>query len=155
MGLEIERKFLVRGLSMLDGHAGVRLAQGYLGFDPDRTVRVRVAEDGAWLTIKGRGQGIRRAEFEYAIPIEEARQLLELCTGSVVDKTRYRIPHAGHLWEVDVFHGDNEGLVVAEVELGSEDEVVELPDWIGGEVSADPRYLNARLAREPYRDWQR
>lgn len=153
MGLEIERKFLVRDLSVLAGHPGVRLSQGYLSFDPDRTVRVRVAEDGAWLTIKGRGNGISRAEFEYEIPIEEARQLLDFCTGSVVDKTRHRIPHAGHLWEVDVFHGDNEGLVVAEVELDSEDEAVELPPWIGEEVSEDPRYFNAKLAREPYRDW--
>jgi CYTH domain-containing protein len=153
MGLEIERKFLVRDLSMLAGHPGVRLAQGYLSFDPDRTVRVRVSEDGAWLTIKGRGKGISRAEFEYAIPEEEARQLLEFCTGSVVDKTRHRISHAGHLWEVDVFHGDNDGLVVAEVELDSEDEAVELPPWIGAEVSEDPRYFNAKLAREPFRDW--
>lgn len=153
MGIEIERKFLVREVSMLAGQPGVRLSQGYLSFDPDRTVRVRVAEDGAWLTIKGRGKGISRAEFEYAIPIEEARQLLQFCTGSVVDKTRHRISHAGHLWEVDVFHGENDGLIVAEVELDSEDEVVELPPWIGAEVSDDPRYFNSKLAREPFRDW--
>ncbi len=153
MGIEIERKFLVRDLSVLAGHAGVRLSQGYLSFDPDRTVRVRVAENAAWLTIKSRGKGISRAEFEYEIPVEEARQLMEFCTGSVVDKTRHKITHAGHLWEVDVFHGDNDGLVVAEVELDSEEEEVELPPWIGAEVSDDPRYFNAKLAREPYRDW--
>jgi CYTH domain-containing protein len=153
VGIEIERKFLVRDHSVLAIVSGVRISQGYLSFDPDRTVRVRVAEDGAWLTIKGRGKGISRAEFEYAIPVEEARQLLEFCTGSVVDKTRHKIHHAGHLWEVDVFHGDNDGLIVAEVELDSEEESVELPEWIGAEVSDDPRYFNAKLAREPFCQW--
>jgi adenylate cyclase len=153
MGIEIERKFLIRDLSVLATASGTRISQGYLSLDPDRTVRVRLAEDAAWLTIKGRGKGLSRAEFEYEIPIDEARQLLELCLGSVVDKTRHKISHAGHLWEVDVFHGDNAGLVVAEVELVSEEEAVELPPWIGAEVSDDPRYFNAQLAQQPYQDW--
>lgn len=147
MGVEIERKFLVEGDSWKGGSPGRRIAQGYLTMDPERTVRVRLSGDEAWLTIKGRGEGIRRAEFEYPIPVKDAAALLEMCLPSIIDKTRYRIDHAGRCWEVDVFHGAHDGLVLAEVELDSEQEVVELPPWVAKEVSEDPRYFNSHLAR--------
>ncbi|BCU75452.1 CYTH domain-containing protein [Luteolibacter sp. LG18] len=153
MGVEIERKFLVSGFGWADGSPGARMTQGYLSLDPDRTVRVRLAGEEAWLTIKGRSKGLARAEFEYPIPAAEARELLALCTGSVIDKTRHRVEHAGHTWEIDVFHGDNDGLVVAEVEMEAEDTQVELPEWVGAEVSDDTRYLNSRLVQCPFKDW--
>ncbi len=147
MGVEIERKFLVEGDAWMDGSPGCRIAQGYLTMDPERTVRVRRSGDRAWLTIKGRGEGIRRAEFEYSIPVDEAAELLEMCLPSVIDKTRYRISHRGRCWEVDVFHGVHQGLVLAEVELESENEVVDVPEWAAMEVSHDPRFFNSSLAR--------
>jgi adenylate cyclase len=153
MAAEIERKFLVAEDSWRDGSAGVRIAQGYLSQDPDRTVRVRLAGDNAWLTIKGRTEGITRAEFEYAIPADDARTLLEMCLPSVIDKTRHEISYAGHLWEIDVFHGDNEGLVVAEVELADESISPDLPPWAGAEVSSDARYFNSCLASNPFKKW--
>lgn len=153
MPSEIERKFLVTDDSWRDGTPGARIAQGYLSQDPDRTVRVRMAGENAWLTIKGRTEGITRAEFEYAIPLEEARRLLEMCLPSVIDKTRHEVSYEGHLWEIDVFHGDNEGLVVAEVELADEADVPELPPWVGAEVSSEARYFNACLAAIPYAKW--
>ena len=153
MAAEIERKFLVAGDSWRDGTPGVRIAQGYLSQDPDRTVRVRVAGENAWLTIKGRTEGITRAEFEYAIPVADARILLGLCLPSVIDKTRHEISYGGHLWEIDVFHGDNEGLVIAEVELADEAIFPDLPPWAGAEVSSDARYFNSCLAARPYSKW--
>ena len=153
MPSEIERKFLVADDSWRDGTPGVGIAQGYLSQDPDRTVRVRIAGECAWLTIKGRTEGITRAEFEYGIPLEDARVLLGLCLPSVIDKTRHEISHAGHLWEIDVFHGDNDGLVIAEVELADESVSPELPPWVGAEVSADARYFNACLATAPFKKW--
>ncbi len=152
MGLEIERKFLVCG----DGwKAGTpqRLCQGYLCREPERTVRVRLAGEQAFLTIKGANQGATRAEFEYPIPVEDARQLLALCEGPVIDKTRYTLTHAGMVWEVDEFHGDNVGLVVAEVELEREDQAFEPPPWLGQEVTHDKRYFNSSLIAHPYADW--
>ncbi|MEO7100556.1 MAG: CYTH domain-containing protein [Luteolibacter sp.] len=153
MAAEIERKFLVVNDSWRDGSPGVRIAQGYLSQDPDRTVRVRLAGENAWITIKGRTQGITRAEFEYAIPPEEARDLLGLCLPSVIDKTRHEVRHGGHVWEIDVFHGENEGLIVAEVELSDEEESPEIPGWVGEEVSSDVRYFNSALARNPFVHW--
>jgi len=153
MAAEIERKFLVADDSWRDGSMGVRIAQGYLSQDPDRTVRVRLAGENAWITIKGRSQGITRAEFEYAIPPEEARELLVLCLPSVIDKTRHEIRNGGHVWEVDVFHGENDGLIVAEVELSNENEKPEMPAWLGAEVSDDVRYFNSHLARLPFTHW--
>ena len=153
MATEIERKFLTRDDSWHDGSHGIRISQGYLSQDPDRTVRVRIAGENAWLTIKGRTEGMRRAEFEYEIPSDDARALLELCLRSVIDKTRYRISHSGHVWEVDVFHGDNAGLVIAEVELTDDSVSPELPSWVGEEVSADTRYFNSLLATRPYTKW--
>lgn len=154
MALEIERKYLVADDSWRDNNpAGTRMSQGYLSRDSGRTVRVRLAGEKAWLTIKGAAEGISRAEFEYEIPPADASELLGLCVPAVIDKTRYRIPFGGHVWEVDVFHGENEGLVVAEVELGDEAEMPELPPWVDQEVSADRRYANSCLSEMPFKVW--
>ncbi len=155
VGREIERKFLVVGEGWKVAEAGTDLRQGYLCSDVERNVRVRLAGGKARLTIKGRAEGITRAEYEYDIPLDDARELLDtLCQRPLIEKTRYRIPLGEHTWEVDEFHGDNAGLVVAEVELGSADESFERPAWLGTEVSDDPRYLNANLARTPYSAWR-
>lgn len=153
MAAEIERKFLVEDDSWCDGSAGVRIAQGYLSQDPERTVRVRLAGENAWLTIKGRTQGITRAEFEYAIPPADALELLGLCLPSVIDKTRHLLRQGAHVWEIDVFHGANDGLVIAEVELSSEADSPEMPAWVGPEVSSENRYFNSNLARHPFNTW--
>lgn len=150
MASEIERKFLVSDDAWNDGSTGVRIAQGYLSLDPERSVRVRLAGENAWITVKGRTQGLTRAEFEYPIPPADARDLLDICLPSVIDKTRHRIHFGGHLWEIDVFHGANEGLVIAEVELDDESASPELPPWLGAEVSSDFRYFNASLAVSPF-----
>ncbi|MNL31803.1 CYTH domain protein [compost metagenome] len=151
MAEEIERKFLVSkpGWHQPDLQ-GQRIVQGYLSSNAKATVRVRLIDDArAVLTIKGPAQGISRSEFEYAIPLDDARSMLELAKPHIVAKTRYEIPHGGHVWEVDVFEGAHEGLVVAEVELDSEDEAIDPPDWIGIEVSHDDRFANASLSRTP------
>jgi adenylate cyclase len=151
---EIERKFLVRDNRFLEGLAGERLLQGYIANTRLAVVRVRVSGNEAWLTIKGRAVGIVRREFEYPIPLVDAEAMIaELCDGPVVSKLRYLVEHGGHTWEVDVFDGANRGLVVAEIELDQEDQHFERPDWLGTEVSHDPRYLNVSLARHPYREW--
>ncbi len=155
MLFEIERKFLVADDSWNDGSVGLGISQGYLSQDLERTVRIRIGGEEAWLTVKGRTRGIRRAEFEYVIPVAEARKLLELCLPSVIDKTRHRVFYGGRTWEIDVFHGDNDGLVIAEVELADESVLLDLPPWIGEEVSADMRYFNSCLAARPYLNWQR
>lgn len=155
MATEIERKFLVTGDGWKSPSDGTRIAQGYLSIDADRTVRVRLAGNNAWITIKGRTEGISRAEFEYPIPAEDARELLNLCLPSVIDKTRHRVSFGGHVWEVDVFHGDNDGLILAEVELADESVAPELPPWVGEEVSNDPRYYNSSLSSLPFRDFSR
>lgn len=154
MGVEIERKFLVAEASIVDGVAGEAIEQGYLSLDPDRTVRVRVSERRGFLTIKGRTRGVERDEFEYEIPRDDARQLLPLCLGSIVEKRRHRLPAGNGLtWEIDVFEGDNAGLVIAEIELPRAEAEFERPPWLGAEVSSDPRYLNASLAQRPARSW--
>jgi len=152
MGIEIERKFLVTGDAWRAAPA-VAYAQGYLNRDKDRTVRVRVVQQQAWITIKGASTGATRAEFEYPIPLSDARQLLALCDGPLVRKLRRRIEHAGAIWEVDEFQGDNAGLVVAEIELASEQAKFERPAWLGAEVTHDPRYFNSNLAARPYATW--
>ncbi len=154
MAVEIERKFLVADGSWSDGSEGMKIAQGYLTKDPERTVRVRLGGEGAWITIKGKGEGISRSEFEYPIPQEEARELLGLCLPSVIEKVRHRVRFGNHWWEVDVFHGANEGLVVAEIELTDPGETFDLPPWAGKEVSEDPRFFNSRLADVPFRSWE-
>jgi len=154
MGVEIERKFLVNGTAWKQS-AGVPYRQGYLNRDKHRTVRVRVAGDQAFLTIKGVSVGATRAEFEYPIPVADAESLLALCDGPVIDKVRYVLQHAGTTWEVDEFAGDNAGLVVAEVELTHEDQVFARPDWLGEEVTQDARYFNSSLASYPYCQWSK
>lgn len=154
MATEIERKFLLADDSWNHGNpVGVRMAQGYLSRETGRTVRVRVAGEQAWLTIKGAAEGIVRAEFEYEIPVEEGKALLEICEKPVIDKTRYCISYGQHVWEVDVFHAENTGLTVAEVELQDASECPEMPPWIGEEVSDDRRYANSSLSRVPFSQW--
>lgn len=154
MAVEIERKFLTRGVDFLANQEGERLTQGYLSHDPRATVRLRVQGDHAWLTIKGKSHGASRSEFEYPIPTADAHAMLdEMCPEGVIDKTRYRVRVGEHVWEVDEFHGDNQGLVVAEVELDSEDQPFERPPWLGEEVTGDPRYYNSALSRTPYGQW--
>jgi CYTH domain-containing protein len=154
MGIEIERKFLVEGDAWRVGASPSRIVQGFLSRDPERIVRVRLRDDEAFLTIKGKGSGLARVEVEVAIPAEEARQLLPLCLPPLIEKTRHLVTWAGHLWEIDEFYGDNAGLVVAEVELATEDEIFERPPWLGQEVSEDFRYSNAALSERPWRDWR-
>jgi CYTH domain-containing protein len=154
MGVEIERKFLVRDRGFLDDVVGIGYRQGYLSTDPDRTVRIRRAGLHGYITIKGRSRGATRAEFEYEIPLDDADALLEQCLPPLVEKVRHRVEHGGRTWEVDVFGGANDGLVVAEIELPSEDAVLDVPSWIGDEVTDDPRYFNANLIAHPYREWR-
>lgn len=155
MALEIERKYLIDLEKISPLENGIRIKQGYLSTDKNAVVRVRVKNDKAYLTIKGSNSGIARLEFEYEIPLDEANEMLEkLCQKPVIDKTRYLINHENHTWEVDVFYGDNEGLVVAEVELSSEDEHINLPIWIKEEVSHDDRYFNSNLMKLPFKDWE-
>ena len=156
MGSEIERKYLVDPRRWQPQGSGVRFRQGYLSVEPERVVRVRIEGDAAKLTIKGARRGLTRAEFEYDIPAADAAAMLDhLCEQPLIDKHRHREAHLGKTWEIDVFHGDNEGLVVAEIELESEDEPVAVPEWAVTEVSADPRYFNSNLARNPYKSWTR
>lgn len=154
MGVEIERKFLPSGDAWRQLGEPVLLRQGYLCSDPERTVRVRIEGEEGRLTIKSKGSGVRRGEWEYPIPLPEAQELLDtLCERPLVEKYRRRIEHAGFTWEVDEFLGENAGLVVAEIELPSEDTVFARPDWIGQEVSGDRRYYNSSLIRFPYSQW--
>ena len=160
MATEIERKFL---LASDDWRApaddGVRMRQGYLsGPSSDKnqqsSVRVRIAGEQASLNIKSATLGISRQEYEYSIPLADANEMLDtLADGPLIEKTRYHVQHGAHTWEIDVFAGDNQGLVVAEIELAEEGEVFEKPTWLGEEVSADPRYYNVCLVKHPYKDW--
>lgn len=154
MGEEIERKFLVIDDRWRRLATGVRYRQGFLSTEPERTVRVRVAGSSGWLTIKGLSVGARREEFEYSIPVADAERMLDaLCKRPLIEKTRYTLNVGAHTWEIDVFEGENEGLVVAEVELETEDEELERPEWLGEEVTDDPRYFNSSLVAKPYRSW--
>ena len=154
MGEEIERKFLVEGESWRDEATGVKYRQGFLSTVAERTVRVRVAGHRGTITIKGKNVGARRAEFEYEIPVDDAEQVLDtLCERPLIEKVRYTLTVGRHTWEVDVFGGDNAGLLVAEIELGSEDEAFDKPEWAGDEVTDDPRYFNSNLVAAPYQTW--
>ena len=154
MKIEIERKFLVAGDGWRAGATGILYRQGYLCTDPGRTVRVRLGGDTAILAIKGGGNGIARPEFEYPIPVDEATTLLDHhCLQPLVEKYRYLVSYAGLTWEIDEFFGTNAGLLMAEVELERVDQPVPLPPWVGREVSGDPRYFNAYLARHPFSSW--
>lgn len=154
MAKEIERKFLI-DINRWDGSGTpIEMVQAYLVIQPDKIVRVRIANDKAYLTIKGNLQGITRDEFEYEIPVDDAREMLKMCLYTPVEKTRYVSTIEGKTWEIDIFHGKNEGLFVAEIELDSEEEEVALPDWILTEVSTDERYYNFMLSINPYSTWQ-
>jgi len=160
MPTEIERKFLVRDDSWReDAGPGTFYRQGYLNsLDtdpvPPSSIRVRVAGDKGFLNIKGATLGVSRAEYEYEIPLADANEMLDaFCIGPVIEKRRYHVRYGDHVWEIDVFEGDNAGLVVAEIELGAPDEPFERPPWLGEEVSDDLRYYNVNLVRHPYRDW--
>lgn len=153
MATEIERKFLVRHTDMLADADGEYLSQGYLSHTPEAVVRVRIRGDQGFLTVKGITTGASRLEFEYPVPREDASQMLELCPEGRIEKTRYEIPLGKHVWEVDQFHGDNDGLIVAEIELAAEDEAFDKPDWLGEEVTGDARYYNSSLSQKPYKEW--
>jgi adenylate cyclase len=155
MGIEIERKFLLASEGWKGLGQPTLMRQGYLVADPVRTVRVRIEGERAVITIKSKSTGASRGEWEYGIPVPDAAELLDrLCEQPLVEKVRHRIDYAGHTWEVDEFQGENAGLVVAEIELGSEDEAFDKPDWIGREVTGDPRYYNSSLIRLPYSKWK-
>ena len=155
MGKEIERKFLVNHQKwvQIEKPAGDKYRQGYLQMDFEKAIRVRQTSNKAFLTIKGKVFGFTRSEFEYEIPYKDAAELLDQFAITELTKVRYKIIFEGKLWEIDVFLGGNEGLIVAEIELESEDEVFEKPDWVGEEVTFDERYLNMNLAMNPYSTW--
>lgn len=153
MGAEIERKYLVDLTVWTPKAGGERYVQGYLSSHKERVVRVRREGERAVITIKGATHGVTRAEFEYPVPTEDADAMLVLCEQPLIEKHRHKEQHGGHLWEIDVFHGVNDGLVIAEVELASEDEPVDVPAWAIREVSDDPRYYNANLVAHPFSTW--
>jgi len=157
MGIEIERKFLVANDAWRkDVISETRLKQGYLANQERASVRVRIGGNQAFLNIKSATLGIRRSEFEYEIPLSDAEDMLEqVAIRPFIDKTRYKVKCGEHLWEVDLFHGDNEGLIVAEIELDAEDECFELPEWAGEEVSGDPKYFNVCLVKHPCCRWDK
>ena len=154
--IEIERKFLVKDNSfMAVAFTQNHIAQGYLSTVPERTVRVRIKGEKGFLTIKGISNetGLSRFEWEKEIPVDEAKELLLLCEKGVIDKTRYEVKSGHHIYEVDAFNGENEGLLIAEIELGSETETFEKPSWLGEEVTNDKRYYNSYLSNNPYKNW--
>jgi adenylate cyclase len=154
MGKEIERKFLIADDSWRGSAEGISIRQGYLSTARERVVRVRTAGDKGYLTIKGLPRGATRPEYEYEIPVDDARHMLDnLCVGYTIDKIRYKIEYAGLTYEIDEFKGENEGLVIAEVELEAEDQAIEMPPWAGREVTGDPKYFNSSLIDNPYSKW--
>lgn len=155
MATETERKFLVEGDYRADATESSRIVQGYLSAVAARTVRVRIRGERGYLTIKGAGNdsGLSRYEWEREIPLAEAEELIALCEPGVIDKTRHLVPVGDHVYEVDEFHGDNAGLVIAEIELAGETEAFERPDWLGREVTGEVEYYNAMLMRHPYATW--
>ena len=156
MGIEIERKFLVNHAhwEQLEKPVGEFYRQGYLLTDPQKTIRVRQTSDKGFLTIKGVSVGATRSEYEYEIPFEEAKELLDQFAVAELSKVRYKIFLGNHIWEVDVFSGKNQGLIVAEIELKSEDETFDIPDWIDREVTGEERYYNSNLVIEPLKEWK-
>lgn len=156
MAQEIEKKFLVAGEFKESAKKATRITQGYLSSVPERTVRVRVKGEKGYITVKGIGNdsGASRFEWEKEIPVEDVRDLLKICESGVIDKTRYLVDCDGHTFEVDEFYGDNEGLVVAEVELSDENEAFTRPSWLGEEVTGDKKYYNSMLMKNPYKNWK-
>lgn len=154
MGKEIEKKFLIKNDEWRKGAKGTKYRQGYLSTVKERTVRVRTIDDKGFLTIKGVNVGAVRAEYEYEIPAKDADEMLtNLCEKPLIEKNRYKISHKDLVWEVDEFFGDNNGLIVAEVELEDENQSIDLPSWIGEEVTGDPKYFNSSLIKHPYSKW--
>jgi adenylate cyclase len=155
MGVEIERKYLVKMelWEKIKPQKSISIKQAYLSRDPLKTIRLRVADDKGYITIKGPTTGISRKEYEYEIPGEEANELMETFTTQAIEKIRHHVMHENKLWEVDEFKGDNEGLIMAEIELDSEDEKVKLPVWIDREISSDKRYANSNLIAKPFKTW--
>ena len=156
MAQEIEKKFLVAGEFKESAKKATRITQGYLSSVPERTVRVRVKCEKGYIIVKGIGNdsGASRFEWEKEIPVEDVRDLLKICEPGVIDKTRYLVDCDGHTFEVDEFYGDNEGLVVAEVELSDENEAFTRPSWLGEEVTGDKKYYNSMLMKNPYKNWK-
>lgn len=155
MAKEIERKYLLKETEFLRDLKGEHIIQAYLSSDPNATVRLRIVDTIAFITVKGKTTGISRSEYEYRIPLGDAKEMLALCQSGMIEKQRYRIAYADHIWEVDVFAGNNNGLCVAEVELRHEKDEPQLPPWIGQEVSGDPRFYNSSLAQKPFYMWKK
>lgn len=154
MAQEIERKFLLKNDEWRKFTRGILYRQGYLSTVPERTVRVRVVGEKAYFTVKGLTKGLTRVEFEYEIPLKDANQLLdELCQQPIIEKLRHKLDFAGFTWEIDEYLGENQGLIIAEVELDSENQALELPSWVDEDVSDDPRYYNANLVANPFSKW--
>mgnify|MGYP002842714374 FL=1 len=155
MGQEIERKFLVADPSFLTSLGGSHVKQGYIPGKTRSAARIRICDGVGFLTLKSETRGITRSEFEYEIPLDDAEEMLDiLCGRPLIEKTRYLVEWKGHVWEVDVFQGDNEGLIVAEIELATAGQAFAKPHWLGREVSLDARYFNSNLARTPYVNWR-
>lgn len=156
MAQEIERKFLVKGEFKSQAYSQSHIVQGYISSAHGRTVRIRIRDEKGYLTIKGasNASGMSRYEWEKEIPFNEAQELMKLCEPGIIDKTRYLVKSGKHTFEVDEFYGENEGLILAEVELGSEDELYEKPSFIGEEVTGDIRYYNSNLMKHPFRTWK-
>ena len=155
MATEIERKFLVKGEFRSEVRNSVRIVQGYLSSDPDRIVRIRIRGESGFITVKGRcsPSGKSRYEWEKEIPFKEAEELMKLCEPEIINKTRHLIPCGNQIYEVDEFHGNNDGLIVAEIELKKEDELIIKPYWLGKEVTGDIRYYNSSLSKKPFKNW--
>ncbi len=154
MGIEIERKFLIKNEEWKNAiDEKIELKQGYLNSIPERTVRVRIKGDKGYLTIKGKSKGASRAEYEYEIPLIDARELIGLCEKPVIEKIRFIVKENNKIWEIDVFDGENKGLIVAEVELENENDAIQLPNWIGKEVTQEPKYYNSNLVKHPFCKW--
>lgn len=154
MGIEIERKFLIDTSKLPQLKQGLPVKQSYIQAAGHTVVRARLSGDKAWLAVKGGNTNLSRLEFEYEIPVEDAAEMInQLCSGPAIEKTRYLLQHGKHTWEIDIFEGENMGLTIAEVELASEDEQVEIPDWVTTEVTGEPRYYNSNLLHAPYNSW--
>lgn len=155
MAAEIERKFLIDRAKLGALRSGSTIKQAYISTTDNTTVRIRVCGKRAFLTLKGKNKGLRRTEFEYAIPLVDANEMIsELCSGPVIEKTRYLVEYMGHTWEVDIFDGENQGLEIAEIELTNENEQFVMPPWVVEEVSGDARYYNFSLFENPYKNWK-
>jgi len=155
MFIEIERKFLVVGEFKSQSIKSTRISQGYLSSVPERTVRIRIKDNQGFITVKGisKNNGLSRLEWEKEIPIEEASELIKICELGIIDKIRYIVPYENKIFEIDEFYGENEGLILAEVELNNENETLKKPNWLGREVTGDERYYNSMLMKNPYKKW--